>query len=585
MRPIFGEPSYGLLLRLAARHGEPATAKFANRIGLPFRELLTGRHAEAIATLAGLVPRDLARFSPRVDAAARNVYVAGQEVSLGDWSTTSRRFCLACQASDAAFAAHAGLERSSLTAHRLFLDIRSIERCPLHRSPLLSCCTNCASTLDWRCSTLWKCPKGCTLHDETEGQELLSEFDVYLGARLGFGSICDESILRDFRFRTVVQLCERLGQLETVGWSPHLERQGRLADAKSRRFGFLMTRLWPTALNKALDAILASSAKEVSNRGMIARYGWVYSDWLAEEQDKDLLALIAPVVRAHAVRNGVISADEPILGNVTRATKTLTQAAQENALCVASARNLLLAANLIPSGSRRGVKFTLSSQHISSVLAASRRIGCSRQQAADRLAIGRSRIKAFLENGLIARKGRMIDDDSVEALLVALKKIVEPGPAPLKSVRMVAACRNRGVSLSEACRRVLDGELLAWFSGTECDIGHLFIVPADLVVPLKRELTLIEAGKLSRLHPQCVGELVRAKIIPRSSSGGIEPAALNAFLSNYISAAALADEMTVSPRAICKALEHRGIAPAFAPPAFRQVIFPRLIEPPSGLCV
>lgn len=580
LRPIFGEPAHGALLRLAGRHGEVRATWFATSLGLDHREVLAGRHVLAIAVRAGLDEKPLTRFSPKIHPASRTVLLAGQEIALGDWSVSSRRACPACCAADEADASSTGRDPDWVVAHRAFMDVRSIGRCPVHRLPLSDACTGCGAALRWSRAPLGACPGGCRLAWFGAHGDLDVGLDAYFAARIGFGTAPAVPVLDALPFRRAVQLCERVGRLEVLGWARRLPRQTPEADATCRRRGFAMMADWPASIHRALDDILATAIAAGTEDGIIARYGWVYPDWLAVEDD-EAAAVVAPLVRDHAVLNAVVARDEPMLGHLPPPTMTLMAAVRLGGMGFERTRALLDGAGAIPSGSRRGVAFALHPATATAVIRVARGTLLTREEAASRLGTSRTRVADLLQKGLLDREGRQVTASSVEALLRLLRSRCAPGPAPRLAVPLIRGCRGRGVSLTEACAQVVAGGLTVWGSRANADLSTLLVRPADLGAP-RRELSLVAGARRVGVHPECMGQLVREDVVGRSRDGGVDAGSLEAFTRHYVPASQIAAKEGRSARAVIAELNHRDVLPAFGPPAFRQVIYLRAAIPDRG---
>lgn len=574
LRLVMGEPGHGALMRLAGRNGEARAGWFATSLGLDHREVLAGHHVATIAARAGLDPDELARFSPSIDAPTRTVLLGGQEVALGDWSTSSRRACAGCCAKDEEEARVTGREVDWVVAHRAFLDVRSIGRCPIHRLLLYDCCPGCGAALLWSRAPLGACPQGCRLSRFNFRSDLDVGLDRYLAARVGFGPAVVMPLLDGLSYRRVAQLLERVGRLELLGWTRRLARQTPEADALARRRGFVMVGDWPASLYRALDGILraASEAAGVED-GIIARYGWVYPDWLAVEDD-EVVALVAPIVRGHAVSNGVVARDEPMLGHRPPPTISLTAAARLGGMSLKRTRALLESAGVIPDGSRRGVAFALEPTAVAATTTARKTMGLTREGAAGLLGTSRSRVADLLRAGLLEHEGRHVAASSIETLLRLLRSKHRSQPAPPSAVALPRACRGRGVPLAEACTAIVAGRLAVWGPQVEADLGMLLVRPEDLGTP-RCQLSLAAAARRLGVHTQCMGQLVRAGAVARSDDGGVDAASLELFARLYVPASAVAVASGRAARPLIVDLRRDGVLPRFGPPDFRQTIYLR----------
>ena len=261
-----GEPAHGVLMRLAARHGQHDVGRFARSIDFSLREVLVGRDVERLAFRCGLDPAQLAMFSPLVDAGNRTVQIRGEVIALGDWSTTGRRVCPSCLSGDLASAAATGKEPGTVTYHRAIWDVRSIRHCPLHRRSIVDACPYCGVPISWGWGPVHLCRHGCDLAKNDGQGDASVAFDAYVAARLGFGSAPPQEVLDSLPYRRVVGFCERVGLVANAGWLKRLPRQSSEQDEASRRAGFRMLAHWPVSFFEALDRIVSTPASQRGGR-------------------------------------------------------------------------------------------------------------------------------------------------------------------------------------------------------------------------------------------------------------------------------------------------------------------------------
>lgn len=582
LRPVAHEPAHGAILRHAGRHGARSVSRFASSVGLRWREVMAGRQVFAVAAGAGLDADVLAGWSPTIDAASRTVSLRGEIVSLGDWSVASRRACPCCVAEDAAAAAETGREADWVVAHRAFLDVGSIGRCPRHRVPLVDCCPGCGAALVWWRAPLRLCPSGCDLGRFAQVGGLDVGLDAYLAGRLGIGPAVPTPVLDDLPFRRAVQFCERVGRVAAEGWLPRLGRRSSAADDACRRMGFEMAADWPGSLFKALDWVLAASSAAGVRDGLIARYGWIHPDWLSVEHD-EVADLLRPLVRSHAVAHGVIARDEPILSHPAPPTVCLIHAAAAAGMGFDRSRRLLREGGVVPEGSRRGVAFAMDPAAVAAALGVvTAAVTTTRADAGQALGVGRSRVGDLLDAGLLDRVGGRVTIATVRRLGAALAAAVSAGEPPPGTIRLLDACRGRGVPIAEAMSRVVSGTLSVWSPGPDTRAASLLVLPRDLG-PRRRAVSRVDAARRLGVHPQCLGEIVAAGAIATARDGGVDEGSLTAFAATHVTAVQLARTYDCSPRALIARLARVGVEPAFAPPMFRQTVFTRADLPSTGL--
>lgn len=549
-------------------------ASFASRLGLSWRSVAVGHNVEAIATLSGLDPGALSRTSPITSAGDRTVVIAGEVVALGDWTMTVRRFCPACLAEDVAASIRDGRASETVAFHRLIWNVSSIERCPTHRLNLLSACPTCRSSLGWRHQTVLRCPKGCSLAIGGGRGDRDVRMDTYFAGRLGGGERIPHPHLDQLPYRRAVGLCERVGRLASVGWQERLSRQSSEADAVARRAGFDMMLRFPEAVLDALDEILLVGRSNATAAGIGALYGWVYPDWLASEED-EATALIAPIVRAHAVSKGVVARDEAILGHGAPPTVDLTTVVRSTDMGFARCRKILSDAGVIPAGSRQGVAFAMDPDRVASALrVASKSVG--RVTAAKMLGTTRHRVSDLVDEGVLRLRERGIDLTSVQEFREAIMAVCRADPPP-DARGLLESCRSSGLSVAVVCSAIVACRLDAWYADKgrpDFDLRCILVSPAGVkALRPQTSMSLSFAAQTLGVHRECVRQLVSCCALRRASGRGLDHATVSRFADRHYSAARLAREAGVSPRKLISDLALSGIMPAFGPPDFRQVIY------------
>ncbi len=163
LRSRAGEPPHGVLLRLAARHGDPDVRNFAADLGLSFSKVLAGHDADRLARLAGIDRCELARFTPDIDVRSRTVEIGGDRLLLNDWSVRARRWCPLCLREDRAMAVSLGQPMRLAAWHRALWDIRSVGSCPLHNVRLFDSCPACGTRQDLEGPSVDRCRCGMDL--------------------------------------------------------------------------------------------------------------------------------------------------------------------------------------------------------------------------------------------------------------------------------------------------------------------------------------------------------------------------------------------------------------------------------------
>ena len=231
-------------------------------------------------------------------------------------------------------------------------------------------------------------------------------------------------------------------------------------------------------------------------------------------------------------------------------------------------------AGVVPSGSRRGVPFAMDPEAVASALSVGIEETVTRAAAGKMLGVGRSRIADLLDAGLLDRHDRRVTSRSVEALIRLVTEATSRSPAPDDAVSLVNACRGCGIPLAHAFSRIISGTLAAWAGRSRTGELDLRVLPRQLAPP-RRALRRDRAAARVGIHPQCLGQLVRAGAIEVSSDGGVDSGSLDEFIDRHVAASKLAADLSSSPRALISKLAAFGVLPTYGPPRFSQAIYRR----------
>lgn len=468
----------------------------------------------------------------------------------------------------------AGRDPDAVAYHRTWWDVRSIGRCLHHGVELTDMCPRCRVPLTWRQTHVLRCPRGCELLSSQPTGNNLAALDRYLSGRLGIGPRLDVPVLDALSYCRAVALCERLGRLRAEGEAPGCRPSDPAARSAMREAGFGMALTFIPSVAAALGRTLAAFAGE--GTGLMARYGWIYSGWLACATDEEA-DFVRPILRDHAVASGVIAPDEPALHYPGGVSVCLTAAARNASLSFKRCRRLLAEADVIPAGSRRGVAFALDPERVRSALGHTR-LGASRSHVAHLLGVGRSRVGSLLATDLLERVGRRIDANSVYSLLGDLARI--SASSPPKGVRPIPfACQSVGMSIASACHAILDGRLRSWRPADEhlSNLAGISVLPSELrrLTGGRPGISVVDAARATGVHHECVALLARAGAILRISSKKLCRCSVDVFAAQYVTAAAIGRERGRSARSVIAECGRNGILPAFDRPKFRQVIYER----------
>lgn len=571
------EPAHGVLMRLGIRNGYRSARRFARSLGINFRKVFAGADTSHIAFMAGLVPETVRHCSPTVVLPDRKVDLCGQCLELADWSARDRRYCAACYALDLEEAHRLEIPSDHYVSHRTFWDVRLIAACPEHRISLESHCHCCGRKLGWQVTDLRRCSHCQTDLLAAPCSIIADPVGEYVAARLK-GNASANDALDHLPLSRAMRLCERLGQIESVGPLHTLPRQSDEALFRARAEGFRIVQDLERSMLLALDTVVRP---DVKSNGLIASYGWIYGEWLACPDGVN--DQVRPILLKHAVRNGVISGEEPRLGNDPRDTVTMTQAARQMHMGYKRARALASEAGIVPRGSRRSVAFTLNPDDVANLQSTARSTSYIRGTA-QRLETGKSQVRDLLAAGLLHRAvDGAVASASVDQLLESLSSQCRESSSPADLVRIGVAARNAAVPLWRIVRAAQEGSLPCWqlvgngLSGFGVLLRDVFALRAT-----PRKLSVEAAARQIGVHHECARAMARCGTIA-DAEGLITAESIAHFKREFVVGSKLAAELQRSPRTVHRQMLNAGVHPVFDLATHRQAVYRRLDVTRSGL--
>ena len=541
--------------------------RFARSFGASLRDLTSGRRVALFADRAGLDAAEVVRASPLIRARSRTVELHGEVLQLGDWSLRSRRRCPICVQTDADDAGQIGIPAEWWATSRSWWDIRSIDVCPEHHVRMIDRCASCGSLHDWK-SGLLVCRCGAT-----NGPRVCIEGDpAFSRYVLGRLSLCHPTlvpVLDGMALDEAVRTAELLGA-SRLPWSPVKPKRTYADEVTDRLQGLQLALDWPAGLLKSLDELVAGYDQRPA-QGLIAAYGWVYSEMCMGDVSQATSGLVAGVVREHAVRSGIIARDEDRLGGDVPETMTAKMAAKCLGYGYERTRRTLEQAGAIPTGSRRGVAFALDPSAVGQLSRSEQRV-----PPWALLSIGRTQARKLLRDEGLRDAIRPDAAGQASALVGIISSLAMPGDRQA-NVPLSAACRNMSVPLAAACRGILEGNVRVRLKGSEAGLRAVLVRQADLAPFRKpRDRMTVEAiARESGLHHDAVRSLVRCGAFGETERGQVAAAAVRRFLDEHVTAAELSRDRNTSSTAIRRTLEKMGVVPAFGPPECRQLIYRR----------
>jgi TniQ len=577
VRTIVGEPAHGLLLRLATRHQEADTSAFARELGLKIQRVLAGHDAELLGSLAGVDEYLLSHWTPRIATRSRSVWLAGQELLLNDWSIRRRRWCPHCFVADREAAKGLGLPVRYAAWHRAIWDVQSMSACPVHSVVLRGVCPRCTAAQDWRGPALDRCSCSSDLA-LGEGSRADSRASAYIGGRLGLTG-APVPLLDALSLRESIWTIEALGRAAVWGYQPARQRLEAVETSAARNVGVDIALGWPETAIRLLDATVRQASQQHQRQGLIAKYGWLYTEWAASPRPLPLRSEMQGLIRDHAVGRGVIAAQETPFGPRFSSALTLTAAAKALPVGYKTAREVIARQGLIPAGSRRGVATHIPQSHLPGI-----RAQLTKSTAVDiagLLGIGRGQARALIKGMAPSILPGMSSEAVVDDLLFKLCRLARgtERELPSRGLPLPKACQAAGVSIAEAVPALLVGRIV--MSSVDPDAQGLFrvIVSTDMLRSLRPKATTLQicdvASRLA-VHPEAVRNLIERGYLSRGDQQGkVDDREVRQFSKRYIRGKDVAAALKTSPKAAVQWLRGWGLEPSIGPPACRAIFFER----------
>lgn len=560
------EPAHAAAARLAARWGATDPTSFSRRIGYPLSSLINGRAVSAFSQAAGLDTVDVEAHSPVVAGSTRTVLLCGQILRLGDWSMRTRRHCPVCLEEDQFSSRLIGLPPGWWASSRTWWDVRSIDVCLEHGVRMVDQCGACGKFQTWR-SGLLNCRCGAR-HGMSSAVNADRSVAEYIMARLQYGPAKSIPVLDAMSLADAIRTMELLGAA-LLPWRLVKPVRAEQEVQSDRLHGLAIASGWPSTFQKILDTLVSARPASVPD-GLIAAYGWLYSDLCVGAAPLAAANLVAPVLRDHAIAHGIIARDEERLGAVVAQTISATETARQIGRSYATTRRLLEEWQAVPDGSRRGVAFAIDPQVVE------RLTPTCLPSPESRLRVGRNQARAIMRDECISAclisEGRNASE-LVEALLDRAVTLPRRGLVPLPT-----ACRNVSVPLAEACQAILSDRLAIARRGTADDgLRAVLVREHDLahLRPAPEQLGVSAIARFGRIHPEAASFLVRAGAFGACVGTRVEKTSVSAFFSKHVTAAELARGIGTSSSGLSRTLADAGVRPRYGPPACRQLIYLR----------
>ena len=587
--PALEDPSYGSLMRMAARYGQRDVGKFSRCWGISFREALRGQQINRISRTLSLDGHQMQFWTPRTDRKNWNVYLAAETFRVGDWLTNHRRWCPACLSSDVEFGRLNDVHPRSAGIHRVWWDLKFLSTCPDHRILLQDSCARCGKNPGWTAG-VEHCSCGYPLWQPGSPPEIEFQCEAYILHRLRGFVTGDVALLSESPLHEVLRVTERLGMVETGKWSSTMPRTTSARSTRLRESGFKLLRDWPNRFHRALDRILATRA-EVTKAGMIASYGWIYDRWATEPSDTSLHGAFRRALREHAVTNGVIAAKEEFLGEPGDTSCIgMVHAAHRLHFSFERTRRIIRSQGLTPRGARRGVTIPISVNEIDK-LAAPLRDGLNGKMLVAKLGINKKLVRKLFEAGLLGDE-RVATRSSSHPLTTTaglnqfIDSIMSLAPrtdvGPSLSVTLIGAAQFYHVPFETICSAIRGGHIRpCGLRANGTTIADVLLYRKDVKHLQEREvLSLKQAASALHIHFDAARDLVRLGTLPVSARRKhqhyrVRAADIENFRQQFVTGKETARLSEIGERCVGRHLRRIGVRPALRPPLSRQRFYRR----------
>ncbi|MGM5022191.1 TniQ family protein [Tardiphaga sp. 367_B4_N1_1] len=584
------EPSYGSLMRMAARYGHRHVRDFSRCWGISFRKALAGQHVDQIAQTLGLDGRQMRFWTPRTDRENWNVHLAGEALRVGDWSTRHRRWCPVCLSSDVKLGQRNGVRPRSAGIHRAWWDLRCLSTCPDHRIRLHSFCPRCGKNPGWT-GGVEHCSCGSPLWLTAGLTEIDLQCDIYVLDRIrGIVSGDDVPLLSESPLHAVLQTTERLGMVESGKWSSGVPRRTPEQSAHLRERGFRSLREWPHSFHRALDRIVATKPHS-TKLGMIASYGWIYDRWATESSNTPFHHALRAALRKHAITAGVIAAKEEFLGEPRDAACIgVVQTARRLQLSFQRTRRIIRSKSLVPRGARRGVAIPIPLDEVDK-LAATLRNGLNCKAAVTKLGINKKLVRKLAQAGLLdVDRNRVRPSSGSLPTSTELTKFIDSIMSltprrdvdPLLSVTLIDAAQFYHVPFEVICIAIQNGHIQpCGLRAKGTTIADVLLYREDVKLLQERAtLSLQQTATALEIHFDAARDLVRLGSLPASARYKrqhyrIHTADINNFRQQYVTGKEAGRILGIQSKCVGGHLRRAGVRPAISPPLCRQTFYTR----------
>lgn len=294
--PRLGEPDYGYFVRLVGEEYHKSARVYLAAVWDGGGSTFVSRASKVVHAIP--LRREqralLDRWSPDLDL--KEVVVADQLLHSFQFNIGCRRFCAGCIAESA--------------YHRVWWDLSSFQRCPFHRTTLVSR-TASGRPYKWKWPYFETGPDGCPCGTETPRETNRDSFEYYLLSRLGaVPRLVPAPLLDDIPLHEVIEQCGYVGRL-----------LGNRYDRKTPDIGQQDWQLGYSAMTgdradlaRHLEGwLLANTTQRIRNGGLERAFGWARlgtrSKWVRTIESIDWAMKSSLARNGRCGRNGLEGLD------------------------------------------------------------------------------------------------------------------------------------------------------------------------------------------------------------------------------------------------------------------------------------
>lgn len=573
------EPSYGLLIRTAARNGAIRPYSVFRRYGVHGGIGPTGVSLEDVAFTCKADADQLRHATPTLDPSA--AIVMGEIFDRNQFSALTKRWCPHCLAENA--------------YHRVWWDLVPVTTCPFHGVDLVSTC-ECGTVLRTVMNFHDHCRKGHSLAlvDAPSAPAESLAVDGYIVRRLLGAKDQGPPHLDATTLEDVIELADQLGRALLA---PDMKLGSSRRDGQRRRVlaaGYAAIADLDGKLVDALDDLVARDHRVARKWGLEKTYGRFYM-WLAAYRESAARNAILDTISRHAAGRTFLKGGQ-VMGRDVHGEESMTivQAAAACGLTFERFRRLAVALELVPKTWGQGTPFRLDRSVVEGLAerlrghkdlgTVARELGMADPPTA-RLA-REGHLETIVTGGFNQRDLNkwILHRDSALNLLKKLAVLVprqrEQGDH-LEGLPMAARIGRTNVSY--LLTLIFDGSLrIRGFDQNAIGLNRYLVSKSDVQVTLRRQrvpgLTMTEAIERIGIPSDTVFSFANGGLLKTKMYGRVRAVAeeeVERFIREYATIPQLAELTGLRWGQVKDRLAESGVPPAAKRPKFKQFLFER----------